>query len=155
MRWFDEVTAGIQYAPIRIPVSEEPVEISPSWAAWNGNHIEYVFDGYDWDTIQGWKTPGETAVWRLDVQSPGVYRVVLTYGCRLVDQGGVVELHCGSIEPLRHTIRPTATADQFESVEIGAMELSPGEQELSASVIECPGRELMRLNRVKLVRESP
>lgn len=155
VRWFDEVTAGIEYAPIRIPVSEEPVEISPSWATWNGDHIEYVFDGYDWDTIQGWRTPGETAVWRLNVQSPGVYRVVLTYGCRPVDQGGVLELHCGSSEPLRHTIRPTATADQFESVEIGAMELSPGEQALTASVIECPGRELMRLNQVRLVRESP
>jgi len=154
VRWFDEVTDGIRYAPIRIPVGDEPIELSPSWATWKGKHIEYVFDGYDWDTIQGWKTPGETAVWRLNVEVPGVYRVVLTYGCRPVDCGGVVELQGGSAEPVRHTVRPTATADQFESVEIGKMKLTGGEQELAATVVDCPGRELMRLNRIRLILDS-
>jgi arylsulfatase A len=155
VRWFDEVTSGIEYAPIRIPVGEEPVEVSPSWANLKGNHIEYVFDGYDWDTIQGWKTPGETAVWRLNVKMAGTYRVVLTYGCRPIDQGGIVEWRAGESESLRHTVLPTATANQFESVEIGRIRLAGGEQELAATVVACPGNELIRLNKVELVFEQP
>ena len=58
LRWFDEVTRGMEYTPIRIPVGhpdESPVEIEPSWATWEGDHINYTFDGYDWDTIDGWR----------------------------------------------------------------------------------------------------
>lgn len=154
VRWFDEVTEGIDYGPIRIPVGmpvETPVEISPSWSTWIGDNIKYIFDGYDWDTIEGWKLPGEQATWRLNVHKPGRYRVVLTYGCRPLDRGGVVELTSGAAETLRHTVRATATADQFESVEIGQLTLETGDQELVARVVECPGRELMRLNKIQLI----
>ncbi|MEM9015731.1 MAG: arylsulfatase, partial [Verrucomicrobiota bacterium] len=46
--WFEEVTEGIDYRPIRIPVgdpAENPVEIEPSWATWEGENINYTFDG--------------------------------------------------------------------------------------------------------------
>lgn len=70
LRWFDDVTEGVEYRPVPIPVGhrDDPdLEIQPSWATWQGKNIEYVFRGYDWDTIEGWREPGEQASWNLDV----------------------------------------------------------------------------------------
>lgn len=152
LRWYHDVTDGIEYVPVRIPVGDVAVEISPSWAKWTGENIEYVFDGYDWDTIEGWKQPGEHATWRLDVDAIRRYRVSLRYGCRPLDAGGVVAISIdGSSEIARHTVKATATADQFESFTIGEIELPAGQIELTASVESCNGHELMRLNHIVLL----
>jgi hypothetical protein len=154
VRWFEDVTRGIDYAPVRIPVGppgQASVEISPSWATWKGDHIQYTFDGYDWDTIDGWRLPGEQARWRLEVQTAGTYEVVLAYGCRPVDAGGILRLQIGD-EALEHRVRPTATAEQFETFHAGNLKLSQGEAELVTEVLSTPGRELMRLNKIILRR---
>ncbi len=152
LRWFDEVTNGIEYAPIPIPVGhpcENPVEISPSWAATTGKNIHYTFAGYDWDTIDSWKQPGEQASWRLDVRRAGTYIVRLAYGCRPLDAGGVVRLSVGPAA-IDHTVLATATANQFELREIGRMTLDAGTIDLVAKVVTAPGEELMRLNAILL-----
>ncbi|MCB1065493.1 MAG: arylsulfatase [Verrucomicrobiae bacterium] len=154
VRWFDDVTDGITYGPIRIPVghpAEDPVEIEPSWAAWEGENINYTFDGYDWDTIDGWKSPGEKAAWRLDVIEPARYLVKLSYGCRPLDAGGVLRLSSGNSK-LDHTVIATTTAEQFELFDAGEIELGKGEVGLTAEVVSAPGRELMRLNGIHLER---
>lgn len=151
VRWFDDVTQGQTYSPIPIPVDNAPVEIEPSWASWTGENIEYVFDGYDWDTIQGWKEHGENARWKLDVATAGRYRVQLTYGCRPVDVGGKLVLSCVG-QSLEHAVVATTTADQFETFDAGILRLEQGKVELVAEVGLCPGEELMRLNRITLQR---
>lgn len=151
-RWFADVTEGISYAPIRIPVGhpgEDPVEIEPSWADWEGDHINYTFDGYDWDTIDGWKAPGEKATWKLNVLAAGRYAVTLSYGCRPLDAGGLLRLSSGE-EKLDHTVNATTTAEQFGVFPAGEIELEKGEVELTAEVIKAPGNELMRLNGISL-----
>ena len=153
-RWFDDVTDGITYAPIRIPVGhprENPVEIEPSWATWEGEHVRYTFDGYDWDTLEGWKAPGEKATWRLEVVKAGRYAVSLSYGCRPLDAGGVLRLTAGG-ESLEHEVEATATAEQFRVIEIGELSLPAGDLELVAEVVSAPGKELMRLNGIHLER---
>ncbi|MEM9283479.1 MAG: hypothetical protein AAGA96_16775, partial [Verrucomicrobiota bacterium] len=152
VRWFEDVTEGIDYQPIRIPVGdprEDPVEIEPSWATWEGDHIQYTFDGYDWDTIDSWKSPAETAKWQLDVKSAGSYRVSLSYGCRPLDAGGALRLSSGD-SSIEHTVKATATAEQYGVFEIGTLNLEAGEVELIAEVIEAPGKELMQLNGIFL-----
>ncbi|KAA5547032.1 arylsulfatase [Roseiconus nitratireducens] len=154
LQWFEDVTQGQVYRPVPVPVGhpeENPVEIEPSWSTQHGDHIAYTFDGYDWDTIDRWRDPGERAVWRLDVQRPGDYRVKLTYGCRPLDAGGVVRLSVGDAS-VTHQVRATATADQFESADVGAIHLESGASELVAEVVSCPGTELMRLNGISLER---
>ena len=154
LRWFEEATSGQEYAPVPIPLgseSEDTVEIEPSWATWKGKHIRYEFDGYDWDSIEGWKTPGESATWNLDVKTSGTYRVGLTYGCRPLDAGGQCVIQSGD-ESIEYTTKATATADQYESRWAGEIFLSKGSVALSIRVKECPGGELMRLNRVTLER---
>ncbi|QDV41950.1 Arylsulfatase [Stieleria neptunia] len=149
VRWFNDVTEGQAYTPVPVPVGDVPVDIEPSWATWTGKHIEYVFDGYDWDTIQGWKAPGEQASWKLDVDRAGSYRVRLIYGCRPLDAGGTLILRSGD-DVTRHVVVASATADQFESHAAGVLHLEQGRVELVAEVAECPGNELMRLNRITL-----
>ena len=150
VRWFDEVTDGVTYQPAPIPVGdpeENPVEIQPSWAKWEGKNIEYVFEGYDWDTIEGWREPGEKATWNLDVHAAGVYEIELEYGCRPADAGGRLAIRSGGNEIL---FRPSATptANVFKRVKIGEFEFESGQQLLTAECLEAPGEELMRLNKI-------
>ncbi|MFT5467440.1 MAG: arylsulfatase A-like enzyme [Verrucomicrobiales bacterium] len=154
VRWFDEVTDGVTYAPAPIPVgdpAENPVEIQPSWAKWEGKNIEYVFEGYDWDTIEGWRDAGEKATWNLDVVKGGVYEIELEYGCRPADAGGLLTIDVGENQI---QFRPTATptANVFKRVKIGEVELQAGEQLLTAECHEAAGTELMRLNKIWLRR---
>lgn len=151
VRWFNDVTEGQTYEPVPIPVDDVPVDIEPSWATWDGDKIQYTFDGYDWDTIDSWCEPGEKATWKLDVRWAGDYHVTLTYGCRPLDAGGKLMLKCGDRGVL-HRVLPTATADQFESHRAGVLHLPQGNVELVAEITECPGQELMRLNRITLER---
>ena len=151
LRWFQDVTEGVQYAPVPIPVGhpDEPlVEIQPSWATWHGENIEYVFRGYDWDTIEGWKTPQEHALWNLDVQNTGEYEVMLSYG-RSAHGGGTLKVSVGDetiqCDPQQHR-PPTCSSD----ISIGTFTLNKGPAELKAEVVAAHGSELMRLNRIFL-----
>jgi len=153
VRWFDDVTDGVTYEPVPIPVghpAEPLIEIQPSWATWHGKNIQYVFRGYDWDTIEGWKTPGEHADWKLDVLRGGRYAVEISYG-RLSRHRGTLRLQAGDsfleIDP-----PPTPTADVFERVPVGTLDLHPGAGVLKAEVVDAQGDEVLRLNRVFLRR---
>ena len=151
LRWFDDVTEGVEYRPVPIPIghADEPlVEIQASWAEWQGDNVEYVFRGYDWDTIEGWKEAGERATWKLDVLRGGRYELAITYG-RSARGGGVLEMSVGD-QSVRCTPPPTPTADVFARLSLGTLQLSKGPAILKAEVVQAHGPELMRLNRVFL-----
>jgi len=153
LRWFNDVTKGVTYQPVPIPVGhpDEPLlEIQPSWAKWHGNNIEYVFRGYDWDTIEGWREPGEHAKWNLDVLSDGEYDVTLSYG-RSARGGGTLRISVGD-ESIECSPNPTPTADVFERIAIGRLALTKGPATLKAEVVTAHGTELLRLNRIFLKR---
>ena len=155
--WFADVTKGVEYRPIAIPVGhpeEDRTTIQPSWATWTGKQVNYTFDGYDWDTIDGWRELGEKATWRLNVLQPGRYIIHLRYGCRPLDAGGVLRISCGQ-SSFDYKIRATTTADQFERFKAGELVLEKGKSLLKAEVVSAPGRELMRLNQVYLKRIDP
>jgi len=154
VRWFNEVTDGVEYRPIPIPVgnpAENPVGIQPSWAKWEGKNIQYTFDGYDWDSIDGWRTPGEHAVWELDVKKAGAYEVSIAYGCSPVRMGGVLKVSAGK-SSLEFKVEPTGNNEVFARKTIGIMELPEGLLKLNAEVAEIAGDELMRLNQIWLGR---
>jgi arylsulfatase A-like enzyme len=155
LRWFNDVTNGVTYQPVPIPVGhpDEPLlEIQPSWAKWHGNNIEYVFRGYDWDTIEGWKETGEHAVWNLDVLCDSEYEVTLSYG-RSARGGGTLRISVGD-ESIECSPDSTPTADVFERIAIGQLSLSKGPATLKAEVVTAHGTELIRLNRIFLKRKS-
>jgi len=156
VRWFDEVTDGVDYHPAPIPVGnpeENPVEIQPSWAKWEGDHIQYTFDGYDWDSIDGWKVPGEYAEWNLDVKKSGRYEVTIAYGCSPVKMGGEMKLSAGK-STVDYKVEPTGNGEVFVRKIIGVLELFEGSVKLRAEVAAIDGDELMRLNRIWLRRKN-
>jgi len=158
LRWFDDVTAGQTYQPVPIPVGavmppgkpdQSAVELQASWANLDGETIRYTFRGYDWDTIDNWSRPGESATWRLDVAGGGRYDVTISYGCSYSDAGGRLRISVGD-SSLECRPRATVSADVFTRERLGTLDLRKGPATLKAEAIAVPGRELMRLNRIWL-----
>ncbi|NLS94503.1 MAG: sulfatase-like hydrolase/transferase [Planctomycetaceae bacterium] len=153
VRWFNEVTDGVTYAPIPIPVGnpEAPVvEIQASWGQCEGPNVNYTFDGYDWDTIDGWKQPGEKVVWNLDVLAAGQYEVTVTYGCAPSGMGGRFCVRAGEDASLTAEVKPTSNPEVFERFTLGTLRLPAGKARLTVEALDVKGSELMRLNRVWL-----
>lgn len=153
LRWYGEVTRGVTFAPVPIPVGhaeENPVELQPSWARLGGEGVSYVFEAYDWDTIEGWSRPGQFAEWRLNVTRAGRYEVEVDYGCAPAAAGGRLRLSAGGAG-VEFTTRPTGTPNVFARARAGVLELPAGPLTLRAEVAAAPpAGELMRLNRLRL-----
>lgn len=153
-RWFADVTRGATFRPIAIPVGhagENPVELQPSWAQTQGGAVKYVFEAYDWDTIEGWSQPGESAAWSVDVVHPGRYELALDYGCAAASAGGRVKFTCGAASA-EFTPEPTGTADVFHRRVVGVLALPAGPATLRAEIAATRGGEVLRLNRLWLRR---
>ena len=175
--WLAEVTAGQTFEPVPIPVGdrlEDPVDLLPSWARHKGQHASvvmprhrgpvapspigdrpvqestvYTFGGYYWDTIEGWREPGETVSWKIDVARAGEYEVTLVYGCDHDDAGGEFAVRAGDSE-LKGTVRPTTGRTFFEEHPIGTVELAEGVTDLQVRVVSAKGKDLMALNGVRI-----
>ena len=153
LRWYGEVTRGVTFAPVPIPVGhaeENPVELQPSWARLGDEQVRYVFEAYDWDTIEGWSRPGQHVEWRLLVARAGRYELEVDYGCAPAAAGGRLRLTAGG-SGVELTTWPTATANVFRRAAAGVLMLPAGPLTLRAEVAAAPpAGELMRLNRVRL-----
>jgi len=154
MRWYGDVTRGIDYAPVPIPVGhadENPVELQPSWATTKGEGTKYVFEAYDWDTIEGWSKPGDAAEWKIAVAQGGRYEVALDYGCAGANVGGRLKIGVGATS-VQFTPARTGTPNVFKRAVAGMLTLSPGPATLRAEVATAPAGEVLRLNRLWLRR---
>lgn len=180
--WLADVTAGKRFQPVPIPVGdglEDPVDLLPSWARHKGQHASvvmarhrdpvepaplgdhpveestvYTFGAYYWDTIEGWREPGESVAWTIDVAEAGEYDVTLIYGCDLDDAGGRFSVAVGGSE-LTGTVRSTPGRTFFEPHRVGALHLAQGVAELRIRVVSAAGRDLMALNRVRIGTKRP
>ncbi len=175
--WLAEASSGQTFEPVPVPVGhalEDPVDLYPSWARHKGRHASvtqpyhrdpaapaplgarpveeatvYTFGAYYWDTISGWREPGDSVRWRIDVAEAGDYQIALVYGCDLGDAGGEFELSVGG-RSLRGAVRPTAGRSFYESHDLGTLRLPEGVSDLTIRVVSAPGEDLMALNRVRL-----
>jgi arylsulfatase A-like enzyme len=153
-RWYADVTRGVTFRPVPIPIGhadENPVELQPSWAETHGDTVNYVFEAYDWDTIEGWSKRGDRAEWRIDVVHEGRYEVSIDYGCAASTVGGRLLLAAGSSR-VEFTPQRTGTANVFERAVAGVLSLSRGPAVLRAEVAAAPAGEVLRLNRLWLRR---
>jgi arylsulfatase A-like enzyme len=154
LRWYADVTQGAAFKPVAIPVghpAENPVELQPSWATTHGDGVRYVFEAYDWDTIEAWSKAGEAAEWRLDVVRPGRYEVTLAYGCSVASAGGKLRVGVGP-SAVEFTTESSASPNVFRRDVAGVVTLAAGPATLRAEVIQARQAELMRQNRVWLRR---
>jgi hypothetical protein len=113
--------------------------------------VIYVFEAYDWDTIEGWSRLGEAAEWRIEVARGGRYEVALHYGCAEANVGGRLRISAGESAVEFAPVR-TGTPNVFERAVVGTMNLSPGMTTLRAEVSAAGQGEVMRLNRIWLRR---
>jgi len=154
VRWFREVTAGQVYEPAAIPVGrpeENPVEIQASWAVLEGDDTHYTFLGYDWDTIDGWREPGDLVRWKIDVVRAGSYEVRVSYGAAPASAGSRFRIAVGD-RSLEGTVEATVTPDVFIRRTVGNLDLAAGPATLVVQPVQVSGEELMRLNRIWLER---
>ncbi len=177
--WLADVTKGKTFEPVPIEAGraeENPVEIQASWARIDGTHVtwnspgegqsggaspigdqkkggsvNYTFAGYDWDTLDGWKTPGESVSWRLDVIRDGKYEVTLNYGCLRENAGGRFRISAGDAS-LEGTVQPTPGRNLFLKRKAGTLDLRQGPATLKFEVVSAPHGEMMALNRIWLRR---
>ncbi|HCO25100.1 MAG TPA: hypothetical protein DIT97_19500, partial [Gimesia maris] len=144
-----DVTAGQVYQPAAIPVGDEQepeVELQPSWAILKGDDLEYSFDGYDWDTIDNWKTNSDTATWQLDVQKPGRYEVELSYGFRAEPlEAGKLQVTVGD-QKLDCELPMSTSQNVFLKTDVGTLDLTQGKQLLSIRATQPEGVKGLRLN---------
>lgn len=154
VRWFNEVTKDVKYAPVPIPIGHqagEEVEIQGSWATLKGEKTEYIFEAYDWDSIEGWSQPGDAAEWQLQIARGGRYEVSIAYACLAADVGGKLKLGVGR-QALEFSPEATPSGNVFQRTTVGTINLRSGPAILRAEVLDAPGKELMKLNRVWLKR---
>ncbi len=175
--WLAEVTRGRRFEPAAIEVGrpdENPVELHPSWAIVKGTNVtwaspggtpskpealpqsgastvNYSFAGYDWDTIDGWRNPGDGAEWKLDVVVAGRYRVRLAYGCRAAASGGRWRFEVGRAL-LEGVVSATPGHNIFQEFDAGELRLTKGPVTARISAVEERKEELMALNRIWLER---
>lgn len=153
LRWFQDVTDGQVYQPAAIPVGDEQepeVELQPSWAILKGDDLEYSFDGYDWDTIDNWKTNSDTATWQLDVQKPGRYVVELSYGFRAEPlETGKLQVAVGD-QKLGCELPMSTSQNVFLKQLVGTLDLKAGKQTLRVQAADSGGIPGLRLNSIWL-----
>ena len=156
-RWFADVTHGAIFKPVPIPVGhaeENPVELQPSWATTNGANVTYVFDAYDWDTIEGWTQVGERADWSIDVVAAGTYALALDYGCSAASVGGRLKVSCGD-STVYFAPKSTGTPNVFRRAVVGTLTLTKGPATVRAEIAATQGNEVLRLNRLWLRKLDP
>ena len=154
VRWFNEVTEGLVFEPVPIQIGradEDPVQLDPAWARFEGDSIRFYFRGYDWDTIEGWKEPGELARWKIDVVQAGRYAVEISYGASRKSLGSKLRISAGDAS-LDYAIEATPTAEVFLVRQIGTLQLEKNMKTIQAEAAEVHGGELMRLNSIRLRR---
>ena len=114
-----------------------------------GGAVNYTFAGYDWDTIDGWRNPGESVSWVLDVVREGSYEITLTYGCLRENAGGRFRISAAGSR-LEGTVQPTPDRNMFLKRKVGFLKLKKGPAMLKFEVVSAPQGEMMALNRLWL-----
>lgn len=152
LSWFEDVCAGQSFERALIEVGrddENPVELQASWATLGGTNTRYTFDAYDWDFIDGWNKPGDSATWNLDVVKPGRYLVSAFYSTGPQQQGGQFTVRIAD-EQLTVTVAPTSTMTTVVEQRVGEVELKKGPQGLTLQASRVQGPHPMTLNRIVL-----
>jgi arylsulfatase A-like enzyme len=152
--WFADVTAGQTYA--RVPIEagrtdENPVEIDLTWGEPRGARVKPQSRHYNRDFVADWSETGDAVDWKLDVVRAGEYKVELTYGCDPPDAGGRYRISAGAAR-LDGLTEAGGRKDVYLRRTVGVLDLPKGETTLTLEAVSIPGRSLMELHRVRLLR---
>ena len=161
--------AGSAVDPRPIPVGyvEFPITMLPARDGEPQGGVERSSPAPNCSYFVNWKTPEGRMVWQIDVQTPGLYDVVIDYTCPEGDAGAMVELQWGDSrlrgrvtpgwDPPLYTNqdtlpRPPAESQmkEFRPLPLGTMRLEAGSGPLVLHAPEVPGQTVMDVRRVTL-----
>ena len=154
-KWFADVTRGQDYS-FRVPIEvgrrdENPVPIEITWGEAIGKNVNPTYHDDIGDTVDDWSEVEDAVRWKLDVVRSGLYKVILSYGCRRGDAGSKILLTVGNSK-IQHTVHETAGRNVFQRLEIGTLKLAKGPAILEIKPVSIVGQEVMALHRIWLKR---
>jgi arylsulfatase A len=170
----DATSGGLDYVPIPIGHPQRPATELPANEAFlmpnTGAGINYISSpGVANAWIVDWTDTQAYPRWHVQVLTPGNYRISLLYNCTAEDVGARVRVAIGdryvegqitrafAPEPFPSPDRLPKEDDHYEekewaTLEMGTVRLEPGTAELTVRAIRKPGREVMELKAVQIVR---
>jgi len=172
--WFQDVSE-LGFAPIPIPVGHPQAKLTELPANESflipeaGQGINYSgkgHNGYANSWIEDWTDPSASAVWHLNVLTPGTYTVTLKYTCTRDDVGCQVAAETGD-QSLSSTISkphdPPRIGNQnrveqsdnyqrkdWARLRLGTLDLQRGNCDLKLTGIKKPGKELIDVKGIEL-----
>ncbi len=172
--WFQDVSE-LGFAPIPIPVGHPQAKLTELPANESflipeaGQGINYSgkgHNGYANSWIEDWTDPSASAVWHLNVLTPGTYTVTLKYTCTRDDVGCQVAAETGD-QSLSSTISkphdPPRIGNQdrveqsdnyqrkdWAQLRLGTLDLQRGNCDLKLTGIKKPGKELIDVKGIEL-----
>jgi hypothetical protein len=108
------------------------------------------------DWLSYWRRPNDKAMWAFETTKAGKYQIELLMACDDENAGGKCDIHLtkiGSSEvPFRkdHKVASTGGWDQFETVNLGTVDLEPGKYMFSMVNHQKGRKALMKLKSVSL-----
>jgi arylsulfatase A len=172
--WFQDVSE-LGFAPIPIPVGHPQAKLTELPANESflipeaGQGINYSgqgHNGYANSWIEDWTDPSASAVWHLNVLTPGTYTVTLKYTCTRDDVGCQVAAETGD-QSLSSTISkphdPPRIGNQdrveqsdnyqrkdWARLRLGTLDLQRGNCDLKLTGIKKPSKELIDVKGIEL-----
>ena len=116
-------------------------------------HSEKLFyeKGDTKDNLGRWIDVEDWASWKLRVNQPGRFRVLLTYSAPRGVHGGTFAVSAGG-SSVSGKVQPTGAWETFREFEAGTLSVpTMGTVELALRAVEKPTAALMNLRRIRLV----
>ncbi len=167
--WFKDVTKnGIERLPIPVGYPQaNPVELLAPACYLHGNVSFKGRAGWANDWITNWLSTDDYVWWDIDVVRRGTYEVTLMYVCPKGDVGSKVRVEVGEqkVEGIirrAHDPEPVTSPDRVRRGEVyekvwapltlGAVKLNKGRTRLYVKALTKPGKAVMDLKAVRLLR---
>jgi alpha-L-fucosidase len=144
-----DIRGKIETNPARYVPATAPTTLHVFHGTLVGSGIRYGDGKRLRDSTLGWSDAASGVDWLVRVTQPAKYRVGVTYATAAKADAGAFEIRFGSAA-LKGSVQPTDRADAFQTVDVGEIELQPGEFTIAIRPVSIGGAELMRLRTIEL-----
>jgi hypothetical protein len=153
--------------PIPVGFPEFPVTMLPARDGEPRGGVKRSSSAPNCSYFVNWRSPEDSMVWLLDVETAGTYSVEIDYTCPIPDAGATIELSfqgnqiTGKVAPgwdpplytNQDTLpRPPAESQmkEFKTLHLGKIKLERGRGPLTLRALKIPGSQVMDVRRITL-----
>ena len=128
-----------------------PTEVEEQVGDYAYTHGRAVMNERQTRKAVNWCSEDDSLTWQFRVLRSGDYQLRLRYACDEASAENEVTVEIDDLPPLRKTTRSTGGWDAWDSLDFGRIELESGEHIILVHGSLANGKELMRLEKVKLI----